>query len=207
MITFLTLGPAGSNHHLVLGRYLAAHRLEGVTAVVLADDFHQGARALIEGRADYMLQCAAHPDLADITGAYRKQVSVVDAFVSPSRPMALLRSRMSSRDAHGKVGVQPATRRYADLSGWPTTVFEPTVAAVGEGLLQGRYEAGIAFASLAEEHPHLLKVEEAIGAVSDAWVVFGRQPIDQGRAIVWEDSPVAARYRAEASGSVGTTAT
>jgi hypothetical protein len=202
MLTFLTLGPEGGNHAFVLRRYLAAHGLGEVAQVRWVDDFHRGAEALIAGRADFMLQCAVHPDAADITGAYRKDLFVVDAFISPSRPMALVRAR-ASRGQSPRVAVQPATQRYADLSAWPLVVHEPTVSAVGEGLLRGEYEAGIVFASLAEERPGEYEVLEHIGAVCDAWMVFGTRPVDEGRAIVWADSPVAALYRAAAQGTGG----
>ncbi|MGO4396335.1 hypothetical protein AB4Z46_33815 [Variovorax sp. M-6] len=199
MLRFLTLGPRGSNHDFVLQRYLQAHGLAGSTIVDWFDDFHHGARELAAGRADYMLQCAVHPDAPDITGGYRKSLFVVDAFISPSRPMALLRARAAGGPQR-RVGVQPATQRYADLSSWPVVIEEPTVSAVGEGLLAGSYEAGIAFASVADEHPEALEVVEHIGAVCDAWMVFGRTPLDEGRTIVWTGSPVARQYAAALEG-------
>jgi hypothetical protein len=194
MLTFVTLGPEGSNHHFVLQRYLVAHDLVDAARIELIDDFHRGAKSLQDGRADFMLQCAVHPATPEITAAYRKEVFVVDAFISPSRPMALVRAR-ARRQGPGRVAVQPATRHYADLSGWTQIVHEPTVSAVGEGLLEGRYEAGIAFASLVEEHPREFEIQEFIGAVCDAWVVFGTRAVDGGRAVVWKDSPVSACYR------------
>lgn len=194
MPTFVTLGPEGSNHLFVLQRYLCAHGALDLSKVVLIEDFHDGARALMEGSADFMLQCAVHPDTPDVTGMYRKEIFVVDAFISPSRPMALVRAKTPAWRPR-KVGVQPATRHYADLSRWEGIVPEPTVIDVGEGLLAGRYDAGIAFASLVDEHPEAFEVLEPIGAVCDAWLVFGRAPVDEGNAIVWTRSPVAARYR------------
>jgi hypothetical protein len=136
MLTFSTLGQAGSNHHFVLRQYLAAHGIEEAARIVLFDDFHAGARALIAGEADYLLQCAVHPAAAEITGTYRTAMVVVDAFISPSRPMALVRAREAGEGA-GIVGVQPATKTYADLSAWPTVVHEPTVFAVQARLNRG----------------------------------------------------------------------
>lgn len=193
MLTFLTLGPEGSNHDFVLRRYLAAHGIADAARVELIDDFHEGARALKAGRADFMLQCAVHPDAAAVTGAYRKAVFVVDAFISPSRPMALLRACSAEGRAHG-VGVQPATQSYADLSAWSTIVHEPTVTEVGRGLVEGRYVAGIAFTALAEENPGAFEVVEDIGPVCDAWVMFGTRPVDEGRTVVWAQSPVSRLY-------------
>lgn len=201
MIIFSTLGPRGSNHHFVLEQYLAAHGLAQVARIALFDDFHSGARALIAGEADYLLQCAVHPAAAEITGTYRRSMVVVDAFVSPSQPMALVRARGSEEGA-GKVGVQPATCSYADLSAWPEKVYEPTVLAVQTGLEEGRYGAGIVFASFAAARTERFEVIEPIGTVCDAWIVYGREAVDKGEAVVWRDSPVARQFRRPAAAPV-----
>ena len=190
MLTFLTLGPSGGNHEFVLGRYLEAHGLSA--RVRLIEDFHAGAKSLIAREADFMLQCAVHPDAPDITGAYRNDIAVVDAFISPSRHMALVRRR--DRPNGPSVGFQPATRRYVDLDAWPQHVQEPTVMSVQEGLLAGRYDAGIAFESLVSAHPEQFEVAQDIGTVCDAWIVYGREPVDGGKAVVCADSPVARRF-------------
>jgi hypothetical protein len=70
----------------------------------------------------------------------------------------------------GEIAAQPATQHYADLTARQEIVHEPTVAAVGKGLLEGRYETGIALASLVDEHPEEFEVQELIGAVCHAWV-------------------------------------
>ena len=193
MPSFVTLGPEGSNHAFVLQRYLQAHGILNTSRVEYIEDFHEGARMVTGGHADFMLQCAVHPATPEITGRYRLQLFVVDAFISPSRPMALVRSKRAS-ETPGRVGVQPATQHYADLSPWPQRVEEPSVMEVGLGLLQGRYDAGIAFASLAFEHPERFEVVQAVSPVCDAWIVFGSTPVDRGQAVVWTESPVARLY-------------
>ena len=192
---FVTLGPAGSNHEFVLRRYLAAHGLQARARVRFIDDFHVGAQWLMEGTAHFMLQCAVHPATAEVTGRYRQSVFVVDAFISRSQPMALLRAVGPDAAAlPQKVGLQPATRDYADLSAWPAQATEPTVAAVGQALLRGAYAAGIAFASLAAQHPERFEVVTPIDSVCDAWVVYGTTPVDGNRAVVWTESPVAGLF-------------
>ncbi|MEP6722086.1 MAG: hypothetical protein ABJA77_11605 [Variovorax sp.] len=193
MLTFNTLGPENGNHHFVLQQYLAAHGLSDAARIALFDDFHAGARDVIEGRVDYLLQCAVHPQAAEITGSYRAAMVPVDAFVSPSRPMALVRAR-HAQGGEGRVGVQPATASYVDLSPWAHVVHEPTVLAVQAGLTAGRYAAGIVFSSFALAHAEAFQVVEVIGTVCDAWIVFGRTAVDQGAAVVWRDSPVARQY-------------
>jgi hypothetical protein len=149
---------------------------------------------LIAGETDYLLQCAVHPAAAEITGTYRSAMVVVDAFISPSRPKALVRVRQAGEGAR-TVGVQPATQTYADLSAWPTVVHEPTVLAVQAGLSEGRYGAGIVFSDFAQKHADRFQVIEPIGTVCDAWIVYGREAVDQGRAVVWKDSPLARQFQ------------
>ncbi|SDZ70757.1 hypothetical protein SAMN05518854_11565 [Variovorax sp. YR266] len=194
MLIFSTLGREGSNHHFVLQQYLAAHGIAETARIVLFDDFHSGARALIAGEADYLLQCAVHPAAAELTGSYRAAMVVVDAFISPSRPMTLVRTTGSGEGA-GRVGVQPATQNYSDLSAWPTVVHESTVLAVQAGLTEGRYDAGIVFTSFAAAHAERFEAIESIGTVCDAWILYGRQAVDEGRAVVWKGSPVARQFR------------
>lgn len=208
MSIFSTLGPATGNHAFVLRRYLEAHGLLPGTQILLFEDFHAGARAIERGEADFMLQCAAHPDVPAITGTYRRTVMVVDAFVSPSQAMELVRMRTPPRpDREGviapcaphaaeRVGAQPATACYADLGAWRTVVHEPTVTHVQEGLIEGRYGAGIVFSAWAERmHDRVERVSD-IGTVSDAWILFGRERVDAGQALVWTSSPVSRRFRA-----------
>jgi len=195
MPTFLTLGPEDSNHQFVLQRYLAAQGLGAAARVMLIDDFHDGARRVIAREADYLLQCAVHTAAAEITGTYRRDLHVIDAFICPSRPMALVRARRP-RAGLGCVAVQPATRTYVDLSGWATVIHEPTVSAVQQGLLSGRYEAGIAFSALAERLPEDFELVERVGTVCDAWVMFGREAVDGGDAVVWTGSPASRQYQA-----------
>ncbi len=200
MLRFMTLGPEGGNHAFVLRRYLAAHglRLEERAIIGYVQDFHDGAGQVMAGEADFLLQCAVHPAAPEITGRYRNSLFVVDAFVSPSQPMALMRSThpaAAEGGANEAVGLQPATEHYVDLSRWPIRVFEPTVSKVGEGLLCGRYAAGIAFESLADDYPDRLQVVQPIGTVCDAWIVYGPRPVDRGQTLVWTSSPAAALFR------------
>ena len=58
---FITLGPRGSNHEYVLHRYLDFHGIRELATVDLALDFEQGARAVLDHRSDFLLQCAVHP--------------------------------------------------------------------------------------------------------------------------------------------------
>nr|WP_279343740.1 hypothetical protein [Variovorax terrae] len=172
---------------------MALQGVDGRARIDLVAGFDEGAARLIAGSADFMVQCAAHPDTAAIVGRYRRQLFVVDTFISPSQELAVV----SRRDAAAPraLALQPATRDYVDTRRWEVLRPEPTVSAVGQGLLDGRHEAGIAFAQLAVEHPELLRVDEFIGTVDDAWIVYGCEPVARGALVAWPDSPAAQRLR------------
>lgn len=193
MPTFATIGPEGSDHHFVLQRYLASHGITEASRLVVFDDFHCGARDVVDGGADYLLQCAVHPAAAEIASTYRPHLVVVDAFISPSRPMALVRAREGGV-GRGRVAVQPASQNDADLSCWSEVIYEPSVAAVQNGLRARRYEAGIVFMSFALANCDEWQVLASIGTACEAWIVYGREAVDKGDAVVWRDSPVAHQY-------------
>ena len=58
---FITLAPAGSNLEYVTRRYLDFHGIGERASIELVQDFEQGAEAILERRADFMVQCAVHP--------------------------------------------------------------------------------------------------------------------------------------------------
>ena len=191
---FVTLGPEGTNHALVARRYMAFHGL-AAARLLLVEDFRAGLAALAEGSADYLIQAAAHPDASGLIGEahFRHGVGVVDTFISPSRPLALLTRR--DADGRGVLALQPATRSYIDTSPWRRVVAAPTIQAVAEGLLEGRYDSGLTAASLAEEHPDRFAVELALGTIDDPWIVFGKGGVAEGGLVAWRDSPLGRRLR------------
>lgn len=200
MLSFITLGPAGGNHAYVLRNYLELHGLTDTAHITLVDDFHEGAAAVARGHADYMMQCAAHPDFADVTGRHRLFVVPVDAFVAASQPMALVRLRVP-RLAR-TVAVQPATRKYADLSPYAEVREMPTVSAVQQVLLDGQVDAGIVFTRLLFEHQDRLELLQDLGSVRDAWVLFGRELVHASETDVWPDSPVARCFALRSHGAI-----
>lgn len=191
-IRFATLGPAGSNHEFVIRRYLDFHGLHNGAEVELVLDFQEGATRLIGGEIDFMLQVAVHPDAADVVARNRHAMFVVDAFVSGSRPMAVVCRRDVERPAH--LALQPATTGYIDACRYGRLIDEVSTASVAAGLLDGRYQAGLTYAAVAEEHPTRFRVLEMIGTVDDAWMVYGRHRLSQGRLLADPLSPAARAY-------------
>lgn len=183
---FATLGPSGSNHELVLQRYLMARRL-AASRIILFDAFEPAFDALLTGDADYLLQCSAHPAHGDCVGRYRSGAFPVDTFIARSRPLAVLARAEVAVPA--SIGLQPATRHYTDLSRWGRQVEEPSIVAVAEGLLAGRYDAGLCAEEVLARHPGRLRMLQPLGPALDAWVLFGPRP-PQGELVLWPDAPV-----------------
>ncbi len=189
---FITLGPIGSNHHFVLKRYLDHHGLSQFVHVNLILDFHEGAKLMADGEADFMLQVAVHPQTATVLATYRRSIFVIDTFISESQPMAVV----CKRDVvHPKtLALQPATRDYVNATRFDNLINEVSVASVAQGLKDGRFEAGITSARLVDEMPERFRVEELIGTVDDAWIVYGRKAVANGEIIGDRLGPAAMIY-------------
>lgn len=178
---FATLGPEANNHVLVLRRYLAK-RGPANAEVRLFDDFPTAFAALVAGEVDRVLQCTAHFSHADCVGRTMHRAFPVDTFVAGSHPLALLARRDIA--APRQVALQPATRYYTDLSRFAEQIDAPTTSAVAEGLLAGRFEAGICARQVMETHPDKLRLLEELGPALDVWVLYGRQPLPDTSPLV-----------------------
>ncbi|MCE9680926.1 hypothetical protein [Halomonas alkalisoli] len=177
---FATLGPEGNNHVLVLRRYLEA-RGPADAEVRLFDDFPAAFAALVAGEVGRVLQCTAHFSHADCVGRYMHRVFPVDVFVAGSHPLALLARRDIAEPR--RVARQPATRYYTDLSSFDEEIDAPTTVAVAEGLVEGRFEAGICARQVLEQHPDELRLIEELGPALDVWVLYGTQPLPEGSSL------------------------
>ena len=192
MIKFITLGPAGSNHQLVTERYIDFHGLQSRAEVTFFRTFQEGAEQILKGEADFMIQCAVHPSTVETVASYFEGLFVIDTFISPSRDLAIVKNKKV--DHPRKLAAMSPTLPYIDASKWEV-IPEVTVMAVKEGLTSGRYEAGICYTSLAEEHPDRFAIAEYIGSVDDAWIVYGRNKVTGDKLLAWPNSPAAAQYR------------
>ena len=65
MPVFATLGPAGSNHELVAGRYLEFRGLD-TSSIVLVESFERALDLMLRGEVDHVLQVAVHPSTSAI---------------------------------------------------------------------------------------------------------------------------------------------
>lgn len=197
MLVFATLGPAGSNHDWVAQRYLAFHGLADARLELHAD-FDQAFESLLTGNADHVIQVAVHASVPETVARYRERAHLIDAFVSPSQPMAVLTRRDVDRPR--SLGLQMATRDYVDTSRWEELVAEPSTIDVGRGLRAGKYDSGITLLRYAEAHPDDLQIDETIGTVVDPWLVYGREPMTSDTPLIWRDSPAAQLFRRRTGG-------
>ena len=194
-LIFATLGPAGSNHEYVTERYLALHGLED-SEIRLVDDFATGLAMMSSGEVDFIVQVAVHPDATDTVARahFEHDIRVIDAFVSSSRPLAVLTRAEVERPT--SLGLQPATAAYLNTCRWETQVPEVSIMTVAEGLLEGRFDSGITALSVADDHPGRFRVEEELGTVDDPWIVYGRERVSSGNVVAWPKGPAARLYRA-----------
>ncbi|MEM7252145.1 MAG: hypothetical protein AAF493_12030 [Pseudomonadota bacterium] len=192
MRVFATLGPSGSNHELVTERYIEFHNISDAQ-VALVTDFDDAVEMVLRGDADHIVQVAVHPDTAAVVAKTRTQLFLIDSFIAPSKPLAVVTRRGVSQPR--SLGLQPATRDYVDHTRWSEHVPETSIVTVGEGLLAGRYDSGITALELAHRHPDELVIDEVIGTVDDVWLVYGRERTCEGEILAWRESPAAAIYR------------
>ena len=173
---FITLGPSGTNHEFVTQNYLRFRRLKDAD-IKLIDNFFFGLEMLADGRADYMVQAAVHPDCSDLVAKahFLYGISVVDTFILPGKQLALL-SRVDVKKPR-RVAFHPATRHYVSLEDWEEHIPVNSTMHVAEGLLSGVYDSGITFLDIAKKHSTKLRVEIKIGTVDDPWIVYGKQDV------------------------------
>lgn len=187
-----TLGPAGSNHDWVAARYLAFHGLTDDATVVVFPDFDLAFGALLAKEIDFVLQVAVHPSVTKTVAHYRERAHLVDTFLSPSQPMAVLTRR--DVPVPTTLGLVTATQDYVDTSRWQTLVPASSTVAVCEGLLKGRYDSGITLSRFANDYPERLRVDETIGTVVDPWLVYAREAVCTDALVAWHDAPVRSLY-------------
>jgi hypothetical protein len=192
MVIFATLGPEGSNHELVTQRYIAFHNLRHAS-IRLFTDFDAAFQALFDGHVHHIIQVAVHPSVTSTVAKYRGKAFLIDAFIAPSKPMAVL--TRATVDTPSTLGLQIATREYIDTSRWHTLIPEISIATVAQGLLAGKYDSGITSLDVMDAHPGVFRLDELIGVVDDAWLVYGCERTCWNHLLAWPESPAGALFR------------
>ncbi|MBT2326552.1 hypothetical protein J7E62_30015 [Variovorax paradoxus] len=189
---FITLGPTGSNHEFVTGRYLDFHDLRERATIALAPDFERCTEAVLQGSADFMIQCAVHPAAMSTVAKYFEGLYVIDTFISASQDLAII--HRNDAEQPQSLAVMLPTLHYVDHSQWERIELVDTVAEVTRGLVEGKYSAGLGYASIVRTHPEVLHIAQFVGSVDDAWIVYGLARVSAGRMSAWRDSPAGLLY-------------
>jgi len=188
MLTFATLGPAGTNHELVTKEYIKFHGIDRAS-VVLVPDFVRATDGLLHGDYDFVVQCAVHPDTPATLGAQFRRIFAIDSFISPSKDLAILTRR--EVDHPESIGLLlPATESYVDISRWRRKYSAPSLPIIFENLLKGQYDSALVYLEYAERYPDRVRVDEVIGSPDDVWIVYGLERTSAGALQACRNGPV-----------------
>ena len=179
---FVTLGPAGTNHEFVTGKYLEYRGLKNAQ-IKLIDDFLVGLAMINNGTADYMIQVAVHPECANVvaTAHFEYGIHVIDTFISPSKELGIV--TRSDIKTPKTLALQPATIKYINVKKWEKLVYVNSIMHIPEGLLNGKYDSGLTTLEAAEKYKDQLRVDVQVGTVDDPWLVYGKCRVSNGNLV------------------------
>ncbi|MGY3146120.1 hypothetical protein ACVWYQ_003119 [Bradyrhizobium sp. USDA 3397] len=102
-------------------------------------------------RDSYVLQCSAYLNVHLVTEQYRDRLQVVDTFILPTQSIAVLKRKDVQEPR--TLGLPEPTMGYIDTNAWNQLILETTKPVVEKKLLEGVYDAGVAYSRSALEHP------------------------------------------------------
>jgi hypothetical protein len=179
-IKLITLGPEGTCHERACRKYMAFQDIDDFEIEFIAD-FLDGLERMRGKENTFLVQCSAHPKVHEVTERYWREVFVVDTFIYPTKHLVVL-SRQDV-DRPRSLGIVPATKGYVDLSQWDEIIDVVSKPVVGEGLLAGRYDAGLTHMEHFKEHEDELRLDLDIGEIDTTWVVYGTKKRFRGKVI------------------------
>lgn len=179
-IELVTLGPTGTCHERAAIAYMEFQGVENF-GLDFIGDFLDGLER-IRGRDNaFLIQCSAHPLVHKVTERYWRDVFVVDTFIYPTKPLAILARRDIEHPR--SLGLVPATAGYVDPGDWDEVIDVQSKPIVAEELLAGRYEAGLTHLEHLQKNPDELRLEQEIGEIDTTWVVYGNRKRFRGELI------------------------
>ena len=180
--TFITLGPEGTDHENATLAYLRWQGLLEIAEISLVTDLVEDGLPRLRTEPNSMLvQCSAHEQV-NVINMNPGEVFMVDTFMHPTMELAVVARR--DVEVPRTMGLMRATRAYLeDPEAWEL-VHEPSKPIVTEGLLEGRYDAGVTFAHDARKHSDVLRVAQSFGEVPTAWVVFANRPRPEASGLI-----------------------
>jgi len=156
-------------------------RLPHATSVTFVDDLVAAMEGLCVGAGDFIVQCSAHLNVHEVTERRSSEIHVIDTFMCPTRPIAILaRTDVSSQRT---IGVPHAAVGYLAGEDWDEMILETTKPVVAHRLL-GAYDAGLTNYEQLEAHPDELRLVRYVGEVQTTWLVYGSGERDGGAIVV-----------------------
>lgn len=177
---FATLGPEGTCHENAVKNYLLHHSLTNST-ILLIDDFMNGLEMIRNGETDYLVQCSAHPHVHLVVEKYFKEIYVTDTFIFPTKDLALLEDARIENPR--TLGLVKATEGYLGEISYPEIIYEQSKPVVGENLINGKYDAGLAYMEHHLENPGRFRMRMHIGPVITTWLVYGKRTAFKGSVL------------------------
>jgi len=181
---FVTLGPEGTCHENAVKNYLSHHSLNDCE-ILLLDNLFDGLEMIRQGEADYLVQCSAHPNVHLITEKYFQEIFVTDTFIFPTKDLALLEDA-SIKHPH-TLGLVKATEGYLGQITYSEIIYETSKPIVGENLINGKYDAGLAYLEHYLANPGRFRMRLHIGPVITTWLVYGKRTAFRGSLLAAAD--------------------
>lgn len=188
MITFATFGPQGTNHERVTNEYIKFHKIENAQ-VVLVENFELATQGLLDGRFDFVVQCAVHPETPTTMGAHFSKMFAVDSFISRSKELAVL-TRIEVETPKSIGLLSPATESYIDAAMWERLVPGQSLPIIFENLMNGEYDSALVYLEYAQQFPDRVRVDQVLGSPDDVWIVYGRERTSGGKLQACWDAPI-----------------
>jgi hypothetical protein len=177
---FATLGPKGTCHENAVKNYLGYHQL-GDSEILLIDDFFNGLEMIRQKKVDYLVQCSAHPTVHLVTEKYYEEIFITDTFIFPTKDLALLEDVRIENPR--TLGLVKATEGYLGEISYPEVIYEQSKPIVGENLINGMYDAGLAYLEHYAENPGRFRMRLHIGPVITTWLVYGKTTAFKGQVL------------------------
>lgn len=175
-IVFATLGPEGTCHDYVLRNYLNYQGIVEIAEIKYFSDFNEGLALLEDGKANFVMQCSAHPEVHLFMEHDPENLPVVDTFIFPTKPLALLKRVDCENDKKVSLGFVPAAAGYIQdiLDEFEVIVSYESKPLVGEALQNGEVMYGFTQEEYAHSPESNLEIVRKFGAVVSTWIIYGK---------------------------------
>ncbi|KAJ0309757.1 hypothetical protein Brms1b_009033 [Colletotrichum noveboracense] len=186
----------GTNHDLVMRRYLDFHGISETSNITYYDSFYDAVAALKNDTLDYVMMNAVHPQASSIVGSDFRNVFIIDTFISPSKPLVVA-TRKDVADPQSIGILCPSVAKYTDTSKWSDVVQITSggLVQIAQDLLNGKYDSAIIYQDTALANSDVLQIDEELGSPDDAWLLLGRNRTYTNSVLAWPNAPVTWQWK------------